>query len=313
MRRARRAREAFEVDAEAIRLKISLRGGGPPGLLNALSDAVRAAPRQKVLVDLGEVPAMDSLGASLLSELLVRGHMAGKDIDYLNASPSVQQVLAAYFYPAPEVRISRDKPRFGEAVGGWFYRLRDDAWDLIFLISQTFYWSLVAIWRGDGHRKGAVTAQALQIGVGSLPVIGTIAFLIGIVLALQSAEQLRQFGANIFVADLLVISMTREMGPLMTAIVMAGRSGASIAAEIATMTVSEETDALTTMALNPLRFIVVPKVWGITLTMPFLAVLATVIGIGGGMIVAVASLDLAPRAFLIEAQSALYLKDVVTG
>jgi phospholipid/cholesterol/gamma-HCH transport system permease protein len=143
--------------------------------------------------------------------------------------------------------------------------------------------------------------------------VGLIVFLIGLVLALQSAYQLRRFGASIYMADLLAISLTREMGPLMTAIIVAGRSGASIAAEIATMQVSEEIDALRTMGLNPVRYVVVPKFQAITVTVPALTIYANVLGIFGGLVVAVLYLDIGATAFLGQVFDALVVKDVVTG
>ncbi|HHE46164.1 MAG TPA: ABC transporter permease, partial [Bacteroidetes bacterium] len=197
----------------------------------------------------------------------------------------------------------------GQTLLNWW----EAAGELLLLISESVYWTVIALWRGDGHRRGAVEAQALTIGVGALPVVAMVSFLVGLIMALQSAEQLRQFGANIFVADLIAISMTREMGPLMTAILLSGRSGSAIAAEIATMQVNEEIDALRTMGLNPIRYVVVPKIWGILLTAPLLAIMAVVIGIGGGLIIAVVSLDLTARAFLTEVASALYLKDLISG
>lgn len=184
---------------------------------------------------------------------------------------------------------------------------------MLILISESVYWSIVGIWNRKGHRPGAAQAQALKIGVGALPVVLTVAFLIGVVLALQAAVQLRQFGANIYVADLVCISMAREMGPLMTAIILAGRSGAAIAAEISTMNVTEETDALVVMGIRPIRYIVVPKILGITLTIPLLSILATVVGISGGLVASIGALDITPQSFILEAKTALFLKDIITG
>jgi phospholipid/cholesterol/gamma-HCH transport system permease protein len=140
-----------------------------------------------------------------------------------------------------------------------------------------------------------------------------ISFLIGFILALQSAAQLRQFGANIFIADLIGIAMLREMGPIMTAIVVAGRSGSAIASEIATMVVTEEVDALKTMSLNPIRYVVVPKFHGITLTMPLLTIFSDFLGILGGFIIGITYLQLSATAFLNELATVVIMKDVLTG
>jgi phospholipid/cholesterol/gamma-HCH transport system permease protein len=132
-------------------------------------------------------------------------------------------------------------------------------------------------------------------------------------MALQSAAQLRQFGANIFVVDLIGISMTRELGPLMAAIVVAGRSGSAVAAEIGTMVITEEVDALKTMGLHPTRFIIVPKVIAITLTQPLVTMLANVAGIFGGFLVGVTYLEIGPSAFMNRLFASLYVKDLLTG
>jgi phospholipid/cholesterol/gamma-HCH transport system permease protein len=303
----------FTIEEGSIRLMTDLRRGGPPRLLENLCEAVRKTDGDRVILDLSNLKRLDSLGGSLLAELSVRGHIDGKQLHFTGVSEEVEKGLSRYYFPSPELRVPIQKTRIIDELGTKTVELWESVGDLLLLVSETIYWSIIALWHGDGHRKGAVEAQALAIGVGALPVIATISFLVGLVLALQSAAQLRQFGANIFVADLIAISMTREMGPLMTAILLAGRSGSAIAAEIATMQVNEEIDALRTMGLNPIRYVVVPKVWGIILTAPLLSIMATVIGIAGGFIIAVTSLDLSPQAFLAEAASALQLIDIISG
>lgn len=303
----------FKIANGNICLLSDLRRGGPPRLLDNLTEAVKRSKVERVNVDLSNLDRLDSLGGSLLAELSVRGHIAGKEVHFIGVSDAVEAGLARYYYPAPEIRLPIEKSYPVENLGKKMAELWEDAGDLFLMVSESIYWSIIALWRGDGHRKGAIEAQALAIGVGALPVVGLIAFLIGLILALQSAAQLRQFGANIFVADLVAISMTVEMGPLMTAILLAGRSGSAITAEIATMQVNEEIDALRTMGLNPIRYVVVPKVWGILLTAPLLTAMASVLGIMGGFVIAVTSLDLTPVSYFTEVTTALYLKDIISG
>ena len=305
----------FSLDGSTIRLTVPLRGGGPARLLDDLTEAVRQSHDARVMVDLSAVPEIDSLGGALLAELEVRARVIGKEVDFVNASTEVEIGLQRYFYPAPEIRdagAQRTPPlqaRVGEEAVAIWHSLADVA----LVAVESMYWSAIALWRADGHRKGAITAQALSIGVGALPVVATISLLIGVVVTLQSADLVKQWGANIFVASGLVVAMFREMGPLMTAILLAGRSGAAIAAEIATMVVSEEMDALQVMGLSPVRYVVVPKVWGITLTAPFISVLASVVGVFGGFLVAVATLDLTPPVFFKAAAEALKGYDLMTG
>ena len=311
---ARREREpGFRVEADCIRLLTDLRRGGPPRLLQGMSDAIEQFDDTRVDIDISILERIDSLGASFLAELTVRGHLAGKEVHFTGLCEAVDKGMSVYYFPAPEVRLLVKKTGHIESLGQRLIEFWEAVGDLLMLVSEIIYWSVVALWRGEGHRKGAVEAQALAIGVRALPVVALIAFLVGLILALQSAGQLRQFGANIYVADLVAIAMTTEMGPLMTAILLAGRSGSAIAAEIATMQVNEEIDALKTMGLNPIRYVVVPKLWGILLTAPLLTILSVVIGIGGGLVIGVTSLDLTPRAFLVEVSTALYMEDIISG
>jgi len=138
-------------------------------------------------------------------------------------------------------------------------------------------------------------------------------FLVGLVTGFQAAIQLAQFGANIFVADLVGLSMTRELAPLMTAIIVAGRSGAAFSAELGTMRVDEEIDALRTLGLDPYHFLVFPRVIALLLVLPLLTILADVAGIAGGLLVALLRLDLTFTAYLVETQSTVHAWDVFSG
>jgi len=206
------------------------------------------------------------------------------------------------------------------AQTGFFERLGDGAYESVrsltgfmVLLSDALFWAVAGLFSRKGHRKGAFVQQSVTIGVEALPVVSLTTFLVGLIMAVLSAGQLRQFGANVFVADLVAVAMAREMGPIMTAIIMAGRSGSAIASEIATMKVTEELDALRTMGISPVRFVVVPKVWAISVMLPLLTLLSVVVGISGGMIVGFLSLDITPSVFLREASAAISLGDIITG
>jgi len=203
----------FAVENGTIKLLANLERGGPPRLLEGLVEAVKRSKSERLALDLSALERLDSLGASFLAELVVRGRVLGKEVYFTGVTEGVESGLARYYYPAPEIRVPVEKSYRIEALGQILVDAWEAAGDLLLLVSETIYWTVIALWRGDGHRKGAVEAQALAIGVGALPVIAMISFLVGLIMALQSAEQLRQFGANIYVADLIAISMTREMGP----------------------------------------------------------------------------------------------------
>ena len=127
--------------------------------------------------------------------------------------------------------------------------------------------------------------MAETAGVNAIPIVALISFLVGLIMAFQGAIAMRQFGAEIFIADLIAITMVRELGPLLTAVLLAGRSGSAFAAELGTMRVTEEIDALTTMGLDPVRFLVITRVFAALVMAPLLAVLADVIGVVGGSVV----------------------------
>jgi phospholipid/cholesterol/gamma-HCH transport system permease protein len=163
-----------------------------------------------------------------------------------------------------------------------------------------------------GHWK-EVPGLVERTGVDALPIITLIMFLVGFVMGYQSARQLERFGANIYVADLVTLAITRELGPLMTAIIVAGRSGAAFAAEISTMKVGDEIDALRTIGLRPVAWLVVPRMAALVLVVPILVLVADVVGVLGGLLVAVVSLDVSMASYLIETERTLDAWDVGQG
>jgi len=178
---------------------------------------------------------------------------------------------------------------------------------------ETLRGLLVEPWQAHTLRWGAAFEQMVLIGVASLPIVVTISFIVGLIIAMQSAYQLQRFGAVIFVADLVGVSVTRELAPLMTAILVTGRSGSAIAAEIGSMRVAEELDALNAMALNPIRFLVAPRMLAMVIVLPCLTVIADLFGILGGMALGVTSLDISWIAYFNETADALMLKDFLSG
>jgi phospholipid/cholesterol/gamma-HCH transport system permease protein len=185
--------------------------------------------------------------------------------------------------------------------------------DALFLLSDLSAFALQMPFQRRAARKGEFVRNTLNYGLGAVPIIAVIMFLIGFISALQSAAQLRLVGANLFVADLLAIGMTAEMGPLMAAIIVTGRSGSSIASEIATMKYTEELDALKTMGLNPVRFVMVPKFWAMVVSMPILTMFSSAMGILGGTVIAVTYLNLSFESFWREMTHALAFRDILSG
>jgi phospholipid/cholesterol/gamma-HCH transport system permease protein len=152
-----------------------------------------------------------------------------------------------------------------------------------------------------------------QCGAQALPIVTLISFLVGVILAFVGAVQLKQFGAQIYVADLVGIAMIREMGAMMTGIIMAGRTGAAFAAQLGTMKVTQEIDAFTTMGFSPLEFLVLPRVIALVLMMPLLCLYSDFVGVFGGAVIGVGMLDLSWTTYLRETSNAISLGDVLGG
>ncbi len=152
-----------------------------------------------------------------------------------------------------------------------------------------------------------------KCGAMALPIVGLISLLIGLIMAYQSAVLMRQFGADIYVADAVGLVMVREMGAMMTAIILAGRTGAAFAATLGNMKANEEIDALSTLGIRPVDFLVVPRLLALALMMPLLALYANGLGILGGMVVSLGLLDIPPTAYWVETMTAIDLSDVATG
>jgi phospholipid/cholesterol/gamma-HCH transport system permease protein len=164
-----------------------------------------------------------------------------------------------------------------------------------------------------GKLLGRSVHQAVAVGVEALPIVSLISFFIGLIFALQSAYQLRKLGALQFVAAAVAIAITRELGPLMTAVMVIGRSGSSFAAEIGTMKVNEEIDAMETMALEPVRFLVAPKLLAMMLMLPCLTTWADFMGVVGGGLFGVASGPFTWQSYFLATLNALVKRDILTG
>ena len=167
--------------------------------------------------------------------------------------------------------------------------------------------------KGRGLKWGSAVHQMVLAGFNALPIVSLISFFVGMVLAFQGAYQLEKFGAGYFVAALVGVSMTRELGPLITAIVVAGRSGSSFAAEIGTMKVSEEIDALEAMGLNSVKYLVVPKYLAMLLMMPCLTLISDLAGILGGTVFGIYQLDQTFSMYILATRDALVMRDISTG
>ena len=176
------------------------------------------------------------------------------------------------------------------------------------LLGETLFWIPV-----PPLRRKQIVEQMSKIGVDSLPIVSLISLFTGMVLALQSAYQMQKISAEIYIASLVALSMTRELGPVLTALIVAGRIGASITAEIGTMKVTEQIDALETLATNPVKYLVVPRFLALVIMIPLLTLYADVIGGLGGYLIGVYKLDISHSMYMKMSWQALKYKDVYTG
>lgn len=202
---------------------------------------------------------------------------------------------------------------FIEYIGSTAIRIAQQVINVLGLFFDTIFWLVAGPLKNKSAKKDSIFSQMVFAGVGSLAIASFVSFFTGIVIAMQSAYQLSRFGANIYVAPMVSVGLARELAPVLTALVVAGRVGAAIAAELGTMKVTEQIEALETMALNPIRFLVVPRFLALLIMLPCLTVISDIIGIFGGFLVGVFNLHLDPYRYITFSFKFMQFKDVWTG
>jgi phospholipid/cholesterol/gamma-HCH transport system permease protein len=271
-------------------------------------------PRDAVRFDLSGVDAIDGGAMALLVQTKWDLQQRGVRSEFTGGRGAVQKILELYHGeakpdPRPRPKAVSTLAQIGQ---GTYDAIVEVQLVLAFLGDMVV--SVGGVLRrprtGNWHEIGSLMNRT---GADAVPIVVLINFLLGFVMAFQSAVQLKQFGANIYVADLVGLSITRELGPLMTAIIVCGRSGAAFAAELGSMRVSEEVDALRTMGFGPLRFLVLPRMMALFLVMPVLTMLGDLVGMSGGLLVGITSLDLTTTGYLTETVKALRVWDVMQG
>jgi phospholipid/cholesterol/gamma-HCH transport system permease protein len=216
--------------------------------------------------------------------------------------PRVPMVPSVPSVPSPLARLGRATLARG-----------DEALALLSFVGECAL-ALLGWWRHPGRVRWRPIAFNLHsAGVAALPIVGLLSFLLGVVVAYQSADQLRQYGANLFIADIVGISMLREFAPLIAAIIVAGRSGSAYAAQIGTMAVTEEIDAMRTIGIAPLEMLVLPKGIALVIALPLLTVFADALSVAGGMVMAHSQLGVDPTEFLARFAKAVGVGTVLVG
>lgn len=270
--------------------------------------------QQALDLDLSRADAVDGAAMALLVQTRAELMRLGIRCEILAGSPAVENLVRLYGGAGAGEIAPRRRPRslFAQ-IGDSTVRLVDEAKLVFAFIGQMAADLRCVVFAPRRGNFREIPSVMERTGADALPIVLLINFLVGLVMAFQASVQLKRFGANILVADLIGISMTRELGPLMTAIVVCGRSGAAFAAELGTMKVNEEIDALRVLGLSEARYLVLPRLLGLVAVLPFLAIFADIVGILGGLCVGMTRLDLTLTTYMRQTFHAVKLWDVYSG
>jgi len=287
------------------------------GTLAGQIDALKLISRQAVVADGAKMVALDTAGAWLLQKLLLQLKKEGIDVSLQGLSPQSAKLLKVVAEHVAEsdghvVALPAPSPVL-DRIGKASMSALADGYRMLSFAGESFMVLAGCLTHPARIRWRPILFNIRIAGFDALPIVGLLSFLLGIVVAYQGADQLRQYGANIFVVDLVGLSMLREFAPLMTAIIIAGRSGSAYAAQIGTMSVTEEIDAMRTIGIAPLELLVLPKVIALIIALPLLTVFADLLGVAGGMIMAQTQLGVTYGEFLDRFTKAVSVTSYLVG
>jgi len=269
----------------------------------------------RVRFDAHDLAAWDTALVVFLSRALDLLRERSIDVD-IAGLPAGARRLLALASAVPETQGARQAPiaeGWLARLGTWALRLRARWADFVVFLGETAIGVARSFRFAARFRARDLFFLIQQAGAEALPIVTLIAFLVGLIMAFVGAVQLQRFGASIFIADLVGLAMAREMGAMMTAIIMAGRTGAAYAAELGTMKVTEEIDALTTLGISPLEFLVLPRIIALFIMMPLLCLYADLVGVIGGALVAMGMLDLTLAQYTQELITSVSLTQISIG
>ena len=299
-----------------LHLKGRMDAAGAAAMLRSLTPLVQGRSLRSLAVDLGGVTYFDDFGALVLVELRDAAAKEGGEFFLENVGERIKEILSLLKFEAMGKRLpfARSRPQniFTRLGDGVLKQIGEMKLLTSFAGSVFLAFSHI-IFHPRTMRRDDTLLYMQKAGVDALPIVGLISLMLGLIMAFMSAVQLQQFGANIYVASLVALAMTRELGPIMTAIIVAGRSGSSFAAELGTMKISEEVDALLTMGFDPTRFLVIPRLLASVIVVPFLTLFSNVFAIAGGLLVGVFMFDLTTGAYIAKTLETLTLFDVFWG
>jgi phospholipid/cholesterol/gamma-HCH transport system permease protein len=285
-------------------------------LFNSLLSDISKIKPQKLTLDLVATRHLDDYGIIVIMEMQEMIVSQNGHFELVNAPPEILKRLDHANNELIGQCAIQSKPigpnifiRFGDAAIREAYHVR-------FMISflGSVVMSFFHVIRHPGALRVEETISHMEkTGVDAVPIVGMISFLLGLIMAFMSSIQLSQFGANIYVASLVALAMVSELGPIMTAIIVAGRTGSLFAAEIGTMQISEEVDALFVMGINPTLFLAIPRVMACIIVVPLLTLFSDFFAITGGMVVGVSLLNLTPGSYLAQTWETITLFEVLWG
>lgn len=279
--------------------------------------AMEDSNHRRLIIDFAATTEYDSYLVIWLQTVKRFCQENGILLDVQNLSEQMQDFIRLLDKPLVKKVAIEEKEtswhRYVESIGEATLQVWADVRFFVEFFGE-FFINLTYLFRAPRTiRWSEFPTQITKAGVGAVPIVALVGFLMGVIVGYQGAMQLAQFGAEIYLADMVAISLARELAPLMTAIIVAGRSGAAFAAEIGTMQVAEELDALTTMGFQPMRFLVMPRVLAVTCVMPFLVLFADIAGMIGGLLIGVGTLQLSVSGYLNETKVALTLQHLASG
>lgn len=285
-------------------------------MVKDLKGLLEARLPRSLTIDLAKVSYLDDFGALVLLEAKKMLPEGAGHFSLENVSKQAKLILSLLNFDVlgkKEVFAKQRMPNVLVRLGGGTLQHVSDLKHMISFVGSVCLSLVYVCFHPKSLRKDDVFLCMQKTGVDALPIVGLISFLLGLIMAFMSSVQLQQFGANIYVASLVSLAMTRELGPIMTSIIVAGRSGSAFAAEIGTMKISEEIDALYTMGFDPTRFLVIPKIIAAIIVVPLLTLFSDVFAIMGGLVVGVLTLDLTVNAYITQTIKTLTLFDVFLG
>ncbi|MCF6284624.1 MAG: ABC transporter permease [Candidatus Hydrogenedentes bacterium] len=267
-----------------------------------------------LVVDFSATERMDSLGGAWLVKIAEHVGKRKAVLKLVGQSGQVAELLDMV-EPALQPASSRSKARAGflETLGERTLSVLEESRDFAELCVDAVYWTIIAPLEGRGFRWNILIDEIHEMGVRAIKIVCLMNFLLGLIIAMLMAKQSEAYGISIFVADIVMIGFARELAAIMTAVVVSARTGAAIAAEIATMKVQEEIDALRGMGLNVNQFLVAPKLLALLLVLPCLVALGIVSGVAGGALWGIAVLGFQPSIWFTQTLNSAYTEDLVQG